>query len=144
MEYAGFFRRLGAMIIDALILVVPSLILSGMGGSAGFGLSILIGIAYKPIFESSAISATPGKALMDIVVVSEAGNQINFKTALIRYLCSFFSMLALYIGYFMQPFTAKRQTLHDMIAETVVIRRKTDDVNYFTVWREQFKKVLGN
>lgn len=144
MEYAGFFRRLGATIIDGLILLVPSLILSGMGGSAGFGISILIGVAYKPIFESSTLSATPGKALMDMAVVSEAGNPINFKTALIRYLCSFLSMLALYIGYLMQPFTGKRQTLHDMIAETVVIRRKSEDVNYFTVWKEQFKKVLGN
>ena len=43
----------------------------------------------------------------------------------------------------MQLFTSKRQTLHDMLAEAVVVDREVPDVNYFTVWKDQFKVVVG-
>lgn len=52
-------------------------------------------------------------------------------------------MIICYIGYLMQPFTSKRQTLHDMVSESVVIRRDTPDLNYFAVWRDQLKIVFA-
>lgn len=145
MEYAGFFRRLGAYLIDLIILVIPSIFLGVNSGNfpTSFGLGFLIALCYRPVFESSALSATPGKALLGLVVVSESGERINFKTALIRFACSYISMIFLYIGYLMQPFTSRRQTLHDMISETVVIRRESPDLNYFKVWRDQLKDVFS-
>ncbi len=146
MNYAGFWRRAAAQMIDGLILMVPSFVV-GFGARgillAPIGFGILIGFLYKAIFESSALAGTPGKALMGVVVVSENGDRITFKQACIRFFGSYLSILIAYIGYLMQPFTARRQTLHDMLAETVVIRRETpDDLNYFSVWKEQFKTVI--
>ncbi len=145
MEYAGFFRRLGAFLIDFVILIIPSILLGINSGSfpTSFGLGFLITLCYKPIFESSILSATPGKALMGLAVVSESGQRIDFKTALIRFACSYISMVIIYIGYLMQPFTSRRQTLHDMISETIVIRRESPDLNYFKVWRDQLKDVFN-
>ena len=108
------------------------------------GFSIIIGILYKPVFESSALMGTPGKAILGIVVENEnAGGRISFKTALIRYFASYISAFILYIGYLMQPFTSKRQALHDMISETLVLKKETADLNYFVVWRDQLKEIMG-
>lgn len=145
MEYAGFFRRFAAVIIDSIILWIPSFFIGGGGsipGALGFG--VFLGLIYKPIFESSILYGTPGKAIMGIAVVSESSRErINIKAALIRYLFSYISFFVAYIGYLMQPFTSRRQTLHDMIAETVVIMKEPPDLNYFVVWRDQMKDVLA-
>lgn len=145
MEYAGFFRRFAASFVDGIILVIPGFVIGtvGFGIPTSLGIGIILGILYKPVFESSVLSATPGKALLGIAVVSETGEPIPFKTALIRFLGSYLSMIIAYIGYLMQPFTKRRQTLHDMISETVVIRREAPDLNYFTVWLDQFKAVVA-
>jgi uncharacterized RDD family membrane protein YckC len=145
MKYAGFFRRLVANLIDSIILFIPSAMLGSslqsISGSLAFGL--FIGVFYYPIFESSELKGTPGKAIMGIVVLSEAGEKISFKAALIRYFCRYLSMMILYIGYLMQLFTSKRQTLHDMLSESVVVNQELPDLNYFTVWKSQFKEVVG-
>lgn len=148
MIYAGFWRRFCASFLDALVMAIPTIVASslfGTFGSFGFifgvGTGLILGFLYKPFFESSVLSATPGKALMGIVVLTEAGDRISFKTAMIRFFSTYISALALYIGYLIQPFTSRRQTLHDMISETVVIRKQSEDLNYFTVWKNQFKEV---
>ncbi len=145
MNYAGFWRRFAAVVIDGIILWIPSLVLgvvvSGQGIALGGG--IILGFLYRPFFDSSALKGTPGKALMNIEIRSEAGNTLTFKQAVIRFFSSYLSGLILCIGYLMQPFTAKRQALHDMIAETVVLKRETtEDINYFKVWKDQFKLVM--
>ena len=151
MIYAGFFRRVAASFIDAFILIIPITIFGGSAGylNVGFGFSLGVGLViaflYRPIFESSVLCGTPGKAMMGLVVVSEnEGTQLTFKKAFIRFLASYLSLVICYIGYLMQPFTSKRQTLHDMISESVVIRRETPDLNYFVVWRDQLKIVFNS
>jgi hypothetical protein len=52
-------------------------------------------------------------------------------------------MATLYIGFIMQLFTAKRQTLHDMLSEAVVVDQIVPDLNYFTVWKSQFKEIVN-
>ena len=141
MNYSGFWRRFGAHIIDGAILTIPSLILAGMGPVGALG--IFLGVAYYPVFESSSMCATPGKALLNMIVLSEGGERLTFKKAVIRYFCRFLSALSMCIGYLIQPFTARRQTLHDLIAQSVVIERKAEDVNYFHVWLAQFKEIVN-
>ncbi len=141
MNYSGFWRRFGAHVIDGAILTIPSLILARTGP---FGLlGIFLGVAYYPVFESSQMCATPGKALLNIIVLNEAGERLTFKKAVIRYFCRYLSAVSLGIGYLIQPFTAKRQTLHDIIAESVVVERKAEDLNYFQVWLAQFKDIVN-
>ena len=145
MIYAGFFRRYAAALIDALIMIVPSLFIGGSVAviPLSFGLGLVLGLLYKPVFESSVMAATPGKALMGIVVQSEDGQTLTYKKAVIRYLCSYLSIAIMGIGYLMQPFTSRRQTLHDMLSEAVVIRKETPDLNYFIVWKDQLKNIFS-
>lgn len=148
MEYAGFWRRFAANLIDSMITTIPGMLFGAFGAgfsATGIGLGFIIGFLYRPFFESSILRGTPGKALMNIVVVSENGDRLTFKQACIRFFCAYLSALILYIGYLMQPFTARRQTLHDMIAETVVIKNTelSQDLNYFSVWKDQFKEIVS-
>ncbi|MCC2680043.1 MAG: hypothetical protein K0R29_2619 [Pseudobdellovibrio sp.] len=146
-SYSGFFKRFGAAIIDGFILLIPTMILGGsvstVAWSGSIGLSILLQLCYYPIFESSRLNATPGKAILGIAVVSESGETLTFKAAVIRLACRYLSIATCYIGYIMQLFTKKRQTLHDILSEAVVIDRESPDINYFTVWTEQFKAVVN-
>ncbi len=144
MKYTGFWRRFASYFIDGIILTIPGLLLGGaVHFGVGLGLNVILGFLYYPFFESSIMSATPGKALLGMAVVTEAGEKISFKTAVIRYFSRYLSMIICYIGYIMQVFTAKRQTLHDMISETVVIDRESADLNYFSVWKDQFKEIVN-
>lgn len=145
MNYAGFFRRLQALIIDNLILLIPGLFVgSGFHDfSISIGAHFIIGFLYYPFFESSVLNATPGKALSKIAVLTENGERLSFKAAAIRFLTRYISLVICYIGYLMQPFTAKKQALHDILSETIVIERASEDLNYFTVWKDQFKEVVN-
>lgn len=146
MNYAGFWKRFAASLIDALILMIPGFLLGAVVRMPGvsIGVGFILGFLYKPFFESSVLTGTPGKALMNISVLSENGERLTFKQACIRFFCTYLSMVIMYIGYLMQPFTAKRQTLHDMISESVVVvNETTPDLNYFSVWKDQFKAIVN-
>ena len=145
MNYAGFWRRASALCIDGLILGIPGLILGSASHQfwGAMGLNLFLGLLYYPFFESSELSATPGKALLGLAVLTENEQRITFKAAILRYFCRYLSMLLLYIGFIMQLFTARRQTLHDMISETIVVKKPSPDLNYFTVWNRQFKDVFN-
>ncbi|MCM2352688.1 MAG: RDD family protein [Pseudobdellovibrio sp.] len=140
MVYSGFWRRFVASFLDGLIMLIPAWILGLLLPYVG---GIILGLVYKPVFEASALKGTPGKAMMGMVVLSESGERLTLKQAYIRYFCSILSGLVLCIGYLMNLFTAKRQTLHDMIAESVVINQEPPDLNYFQVWKSEMK-VLFN
>lgn len=145
MPYAGFWQRFIANFIDGLILLIPSALAGSSGSySVSIGFGVILGVLYKPVFESSALMATPGKAILGLVVENESGGgPITFKTALVRYFASYISSIMLYVGYLMQPFTSKRQTLHDMISETIVLKKDSPDLNYFVVWRDQLKAIVA-
>ena len=129
--YAGFWRRAGAYIIDSLIVAVVQIFALGFGGSAHQGtrlLSVLIfSIAvflYYALFESSQMQATPGKRAVGLKVTDLRGEQISFGRALGRLFGQLVSFLTFGVGYAMAVFTERRQTLHDMMAGTLVVRRE--------------------
>ncbi|MGZ3744741.1 MAG: RDD family protein [Pseudobdellovibrionaceae bacterium] len=142
MDYAGFWRRAGAMILDGIIISVISLFFK-MIGLNSLGLDVLLALMYDPFFNSSELQATPGKALLNMRVISMTGERITFKKAIIRYLVRIVSGLLLCIGFLMMLFTEKKQTLHDLAAETLVVRGEVKNVNYFQAWYQQVLQVLG-
>lgn len=146
LHYAGFWKRFGASIIDSIIISLPGMLVGGSISSltVSIGMPAIIGFFYFPFFDSSVLKSTPGKALLNMIVVTESGERLTFKAAALRYFASFLSALICYIGYLMQPFTKKRQTLHDIIAEVVVIDQEGPDLNYFAVWKDQVKSVFNN
>ncbi len=139
-QYSSFWRRFLALFIDGMILLIPHLILNSLIPVAG---SFLLLFLYKPVFESSPIRATPGKAILGMVVITEEGDRLTFKEATVRLLMFFVSGMFLFIGFFMSLFTEKRQALHDLVAHTLVIDQVMPQENYFDIWLNQMRFIFG-
>jgi uncharacterized RDD family membrane protein YckC len=130
-EYAGFWRRFVAYVIDSILIGVVIGILAAIlsGSDTGVALTYLIGalggLVYYAAMESSAYQATVGKIALGIQVTDLEGNRVSFLRALGRNLAKILSAIILYIGFIMAAFTARKQALHDMIASTLVVKKGT-------------------
>jgi len=125
--YAGFWRRVAAITLDGLILIIPNIVLSvalPRNPGLAFLSSVVIACVYFGGLHASSGQATWGKRVFGIKVTDVEGGRIGFLRGVWRYLASFFSALILGIGYLMAAFTARRQTLHDMMAGTLVVNRE--------------------
>lgn len=131
LRYAGFWVRVGAYIIDLIILgvvqgIIGSTLISDIDPMQFdyFGIGGLIAILYYSLMESSEKQATIGKIALNLKVGDMNGNRISFMNALGRYLAKILSALILLIGFIMVAFDNKRQGLHDKLANTVVYHTK--------------------
>jgi len=153
-QYAGFWIRFLAVFIDGLVLSVPMCVVWGIvagvgaaatGGAAaaprdvgpGMGVAFFFVYAfayifhiaatwlYFALFESSRWQATLGKRAVGIMVTDMAGRRLSFARATGRYFASWISGMILNIGYIIGAFTERKQTLHDMIAGTLVFYGST-------------------
>jgi uncharacterized RDD family membrane protein YckC len=143
MDYAGFWVRFVAYLIDFVILAIVQIPLAivfgvsmfettdtGVSYSATDFLSLLIGVAYFAGFEGSEKQATPGKMALGLVVTNERGGRISFARAVGRYFAKILSALILLIGFIMVAFTERKQGLHDMLAQTLVVRGEAGMVGH--------------
>lgn len=135
--YAGFWLRVVAWIIDAIIGAVAAAIVSGVLGAmvsvVGLGrsdwkllsnlVSIAIGWLYMALMESSEWQASLGKMALGLRVTDLEGRRISFARATGRHFAKFVSALILWIGFIMVAFTQRKQGLHDIMAGTLVVRR---------------------
>jgi uncharacterized RDD family membrane protein YckC len=121
--YAGFWVRFVAFIIDAIIVAVASGLVSAATLGAGMIVSLFLPWLYEAFMLSSEWQATVGKRAMSIVVTGLDGSRISFARATGRHFAKYISAFILCIGFIMAAFTEKKQALHDMIAETVVVYR---------------------
>lgn len=135
--YAGFWKRYAAYFIDYVLLTVVtlplSMIINVMGASSGnegvqvaltlvvMLLSMVISIGYYAGFHASRGGATLGKMAVGIKVVRGNGERISFLRAFCRYLATIVSSLILMIGFIMAAFTERKQALHDMMCDTLVV-----------------------
>jgi uncharacterized RDD family membrane protein YckC len=122
LPYAGFWMRVGAYLIDVLILFIPLAILTFVP-LIGIVANIVGIWLYFALQESSERQATIGKRALNIYVTDLQGRRISFGQATGRHFSKIISYLILCIGYMMAGFTEKKQGLHDMIAGTLVKRR---------------------
>ncbi len=137
-QYAGFWVRFAAVLIDEIPIILLSVAL-GFGLAfvlASFGLelrasdqrfdaaSLIVSWLYYATQEGGQHSATFGKRAFNLQVLRADGFQpFGFGRGTARFGASIISGLVLMIGYLMQPFTPRKQALHDMITDTVVIVR---------------------
>lgn len=137
-SFAGFWRRLGAALIDGLLISVITLpILIGIygmdyfdyektgliAGPADFLLSYFLP-AVATIWFWVRYRATPGKlALRAYIVDAESGNPITLRQSVIRYLGYFVSVVPLGFGFLWIAFDQRKQGWHDKMAGTVVTYR---------------------
>jgi uncharacterized RDD family membrane protein YckC/phage FluMu protein Com len=138
-EYAGFWKRFAAVVIDVIILLVFTSIISAIlispfsrrtspnaptGATLLFYFIFLISSwLYYTLLESSSKQATVGKMTLGIIVTDLYGNRISFGRANGRYWSKILSALILYIGFIMAGFTEKKQALHDIIASCLVVKK---------------------
>lgn len=143
--YAGFWMRAIASVVDTVVLVFVTFIVGFVFGLAigyemsrngaseqeiqitagivGNLLGIFIAWIYFAAMESSKWQATIGKMALGLRVVDEGGNKIGFGRATGRYFAKIISAITLLIGYFMAGWTKQKRALHDIIADTLVIKR---------------------
>lgn len=121
--YAGFWERFFAALIDGIILYIPNLIFTFLlGEGAGNVFGILLGWLYFALLESGRGQATLGKKVLGLKVVNLEGQQISFGQATGRHFGKILSAIILFIGYLMMLWDDKKQTLHDKMANTLVIK----------------------
>lgn len=142
LNYAGFWRRTAASVIDLLILSIITLPL----------LYLIYGEAYfTPVPEDSSVfasrgvadlffnyifpivftlffwlkfAATPGKMALGVKVVDAVtGEKINLRQSIIRYIGYFVATLPLFLGIFWVAFDKRKQGWHDKMAGTAVVRK---------------------
>lgn len=125
-QYAGFWMRFKAMMLDLIVLGLPFLILrvAGIksGSIPGQLLAILIVWMYYAISESSPWQATFGKRMFGLKVTDTRGGRISFSQATGRWWARQISALTLGIGYLMCIWTKRHQTLHDKMSKCIVVK----------------------
>lgn len=136
-SYAGFWMRFLAAVIDGIlmliatmILLVPLMLIVGLAGDAAaiegvanlfsYFVSIPLAWLYEALMTSSEKQATVGKLALGLRVTDLNGNRISFGRATGRHFAKYLSQIILMIGYLIQPFTERKQALHDILAGTVV------------------------
>ncbi len=144
--YAGFWIRVGAYLLDQVILTIAGFVgifvfglaigliagptAAGEGALGAIALWIVMWVAapwlYSAFFEAGPRQATLGKQAVRLKVTDLDGNRISFGRASGRYFAEWVTALTFGIGYAMTAFTARRQSLHDLIAGTLVVRADLD------------------
>jgi uncharacterized RDD family membrane protein YckC len=120
---AGFWQRVGAQILDVLILAVPSIILVLLLDQVvGQILSTVLSLAYFAYFEGGPTGQTIGKRVLGIRVIDiRAGGPIGYGRAVVRWLVeSIFSWIFL-LGYLWMLWDREKQTWQDKAASSVVV-----------------------
>jgi len=136
LEYVGFWKRLVAMLIDTLILlviIVPLLLaIYGRGYFSlveGGGFAGLWDFLIQVVFPAVAVivfwryrGATPGKmAISARIVDARTGQAPSTGRLVVRYFAYLASMLPLFLGFIWVAIDRRKQGFHDKIAGTVVV-----------------------
>jgi len=108
--YADFGDRLVGLLIDMLICMCL------------FILPLIGSWLYYAVLHSSEKQATVGQRAMGINCLSDEGNPIDFGQASGRFFMSIISGMICGIGYFLFFGSEKKQTLHDSVAKTIVVK----------------------
>jgi uncharacterized RDD family membrane protein YckC len=103
----------------------PAIIVGLVGMILVFAaVSVLIQWLYHAYLESGEKQATWGKQALGLYVTDLMGRPVTFGRASGRFFAKIVTgMIPLGIGYIMAGFTERKQTLHDMIASCLVLRR---------------------
>ena len=148
LEYAGFWVRLGAIVIDIVVLLLIYVILSKLAtlvvsfsiantfGSLSWDLDLLKELFQNPLILLAALvikiayfvgfwawrGQTPGKMLLGIKVIRTDSSPLTLGHAFLRYLGYVASALTFCIGFIWVAFDERKQGLHDKIADTYVVK----------------------
>lgn len=148
-RYGGFWVRFGAAFIDGIILSPIYSVLMVL--FTGFGLYsfrlltfnlgsvlqtlllsnlflmiflIVVGWLYFALLESSRYQGTLGKKLFNLIVTTDQLQRLSFAHASGRYFAKIISFIPYLFGFIMVGFHPEKRALHDVIAQTRIIRHE--------------------
>ena len=126
-EHGGFWIRVLATLIDTAVLIIPIVVVEGLVEARRSWIlegAVVYGVwaAYCIPFWSASWHATLGKRLCGLIILSSDGCDLTAGRALVRYVAAIVSGAVL-VGPLMVAFTERRQGLHDLMANTVVVKR---------------------
>ena len=135
-HYAGFWRRLAALLLDTAVMYFPYAIarallglpLYSFNGDADTHLAFRVDACfyaatwlYSALQESSRAQGTLGQRTLGLRVTDTAGRRIGFARASGRYFAHVLTLCTCSLGYLFNLWTARRQTLHDLASGCVII-----------------------
>ena len=136
-QYAGFWIRTGAAIIDTLLLAAILLpILTAIYGKEywenGASVSGPWHIVINYVLPAVVVivfwlykSATPGKMAVKLSIVdAKTGGEPSIGQCIGRYLAYYVSLIPLFLGIIWIAFDQRKQGWHDKLAGTLVIRHE--------------------
>ena len=143
-RYASFTARAMALVIDSsivfammVVIFVPLYLVSILASLVLLPLLALLNLTIVPslfllwagmnwvyfaTMESGERGATYGKRILGLRAVDEKGNKLTFGRASVRYFAKIVSAIPMFLGFFMAIVTQRKQALHDLIAETLIIK----------------------
>lgn len=125
MQYATKAARMGAFVIDGIIMSVLILI----SYFVSYGLGMIVAFAgqtlYFGIMEGSGLHGTLGKHLMGIVTTDADGQPLDYGKSFTRAICRLLSTAILGTGFLIGLFDEEGKTLHDRIAGSRVITKES-------------------
>jgi uncharacterized RDD family membrane protein YckC len=139
MNYAGFWIRVGAKLLDGVVLLVvfgaPLIAFAIAGsGSKEFGLVQVLQLLFQLLYMAGNVGyqiffvgkygATLGKMACGLRVVTAEGGKVSYGRATGRAFAEILSGMICYIGYLMVGFDDQKRGLHDHICNTRVIYKQ--------------------
>ena len=135
-EYAGFWIRFAASLIDTvLLLLLTTPLVHWVYGEVYWSSDDFLLGGWDlvlnwicPLIATVAFwvyrSATPGKMALKLEVLdADTGRRLTLSKSVIRYLAYYISAIPLCLGFIWIAFNGKKQGWHDLIANTVVVRK---------------------
>jgi uncharacterized RDD family membrane protein YckC len=131
-ELAGFWRRAFANIIDLIWLLPLALLLGALAEAVNGGEMSGAGELMNNVITGLVVllfwverGATPGKLVLGIRIIDvETGGTPPMGRLVLRYLGYIVSAIPLGLGYFWMLWDARRQTWHDKIGGTLVVKTR--------------------
>ena len=134
-EYAGFWIRVGASLIDTILILIIALPILTIEYGISYWLSESFVQGFWDLLFSYLLpamvviifwvykSATPGKMAMKLTIVdAKTGRRPSVSQFIIRYLGYYVAMLPLFLGIIWVGIDRRKQGWHDKLAGTVVLR----------------------
>jgi uncharacterized RDD family membrane protein YckC len=123
-HYAGFWIRVAALVIDAVVIGLPVVaIVEGTGATGtptGETFRFFATAAYLIVLWATW-GRTVGERLVGVHVVRDDGGRVSWGTAAVRYLGLLVSLVALLLGVIWIAFNPRKQGWMDIMAGTFVV-----------------------
>lgn len=113
--FAGFWVRLGALVLDLVLVGVLSAVLQ-------FPPSVLVLLPVYYVGMWTWRGTSIGGIVFGLKLVKTDGGNLNFAVSLIRALSGFFSFLVFGLGFLWIAWDHEKQSWHDKVAGTHVVR----------------------